>query len=28
MDKFEPFHIKLVGAGLLASILYDILWMK
>ncbi|CAK75316.1 unnamed protein product (macronuclear) [Paramecium tetraurelia] len=28
MDRFDPFHIKLVGAGLLASILYDILWMK
>ncbi|CAD8139452.1 unnamed protein product [Paramecium octaurelia] len=28
MDRFEPLHIKLVGAGLLASILYDILWMK
>ncbi|CAD8060928.1 unnamed protein product [Paramecium sonneborni] len=28
MDRFEPFHIKVVGIGLLASILYDILWMK
>ena len=28
MDRFEPLHIKVVGIGLLASILYDILWMK
>ncbi|CAD8087366.1 unnamed protein product [Paramecium sonneborni] len=28
MDRFEPFHLKLVGGGLVASIFYDILWMK
>jgi hypothetical protein len=28
MDRFEPFHIKVVGGGLVASIFYDILWMK
>lgn len=28
LDRFDPFHIKLVGAGLIASIFYDILWLK
>ncbi|CAK73058.1 unnamed protein product (macronuclear) [Paramecium tetraurelia] len=28
MDMFETFHLKLVGVGLVASIFYDILWMK
>ncbi|CAD8107070.1 unnamed protein product [Paramecium sonneborni] len=28
MDRFEPEHVKLVGLGLIASIIYDILWLS
>ena len=28
LDRFEPEHVKLVGLGLMASIIYDILWLS